>query len=79
MKKSFLFLIAVSLTLWVSAQSTKARQEIHDNILLSASNYVAYVDPTLPLTPAPKGYEPFYLTHYGRHGRVRTGFGVRYI
>lgn len=68
MKKSFLFLIAVSLTLWVSAQSTKARQEIHDNILLSASNYVAYVDPTLPLTPAPKGYEPFYLTHYGRHG-----------
>lgn len=47
---------------------TAARKEIHDNILLSASNYVAYVDPTVPLTPTPKGYEPFYLTHYGRHG-----------
>ena len=20
------------------------------------------------LTPAPKGYDPFYLSHYGRHG-----------
>ncbi len=47
---------------------TPARQEIHDNILLSASNYVAYVDPTEKLTPSPKGYEPFYLSHYGRHG-----------
>jgi len=47
---------------------TKARQEIHDNILLSASNYLAYIDPTEELTPAPKGYEPFYLSHYGRHG-----------
>ena len=49
------------------AQS-KAEQEIRDNRLLSASNYVAYVDPTEALSPAPKGYEPFYLTHYGRHG-----------
>ncbi len=47
---------------------TKARQEIHENRLLSASNFLAYVDPTEALTPAPKGYEPFYLTHYGRHG-----------
>ncbi len=47
---------------------TPARQEIHENILLSASNYVAYVDPTEPLSASPKGYEPFYLTHYGRHG-----------
>ena len=47
---------------------TKARQEIHENKLLSASNYLAYIDPTEDLTLAPKGYEPFYLTHYGRHG-----------
>ena len=47
---------------------TKARQEIHQNKLLTASNYVAYIAPTEALTPAPKGYEPFYLTHYGRHG-----------
>ncbi len=35
---------------------------------LTASNYLAYPDPVKPLTPAPKGYEPFYLSHYGRHG-----------
>ena len=57
-------------SLMVSAQQdwTEARKEIHQNIRLSASNYLAYVDPTEPLTPAPKGYEPFYLSHYGRHG-----------
>ena len=21
-----------------------------------------------PVTPAPRGYKPFYVTHYGRHG-----------
>ena len=67
------FILAAALTmssLMVSAQQdwSEARKEIHQNIRLSASNYLAYVDPTEPLTPAPKGYEPFYLSHYGRHG-----------
>ena len=55
---------------------TQARKEIHDNILLSGSNLTAYVDPApdYRLTPTPKGYEPFYLSHYGRHGsRWLTG------
>ena len=71
MKVRLILAAALSVSsLMVSAQDewTQARQEIHDNILLSASNYVAYVDPTEALTPAPKGYEPFYLSHYGRHG-----------
>ncbi|MBP5800012.1 MAG: histidine-type phosphatase [Prevotella sp.] len=33
-----------------------------------ASNYCAYPEPTEPLTPAPKGKKPFYISHYGRHG-----------
>lgn len=45
-----------------------ARQEIHENVKRSASNYLAYITPTVKLTKAPKGYEPFYLSHYGRHG-----------
>lgn len=57
-----------SLMVFAQGDWTKARQEIHDNHLLSASNYVAYIAPTEALTPAPKGYEPFYLSHYGRHG-----------
>ena len=31
-------------------------------------NYVAYRGPQKQLTAAPKGYKPFYLSHYGRHG-----------
>ncbi len=52
------------------ADWTQARREIHDNILLCSSNFTAYVDPApdYRLTRAPKGYEPFYMTHYGRHG-----------
>ena len=29
---------------------------------------MAYIAPDKPLTAAPKGYEPFYISHYGRHG-----------
>lgn len=36
-----------------------------------ASNYYAYPytsSPAPELTPAPKGYKPFHIEHYGRHG-----------
>ncbi|MCQ2197561.1 MAG: histidine-type phosphatase [Bacteroidaceae bacterium] len=72
MKKILSLFSAFALTVTCYAQQswTQARQEIHDNILLSASNYTAYVDPSPSekYTPTPKGYEPFYLSHYGRHG-----------
>ena len=71
MKLKTILAAALSMSsLMVSAQQdwTEARKEIHQNIRLSASNFLAYVDPTEDLTPAPKGYEAFYLTHYGRHG-----------
>lgn len=69
MKKNILTIVALLLTVIVFAQKTP-REEIHENLLLCASQYTAYVDPTAndKLTPAPKGYEPFYLSHYGRHG-----------
>ncbi len=55
-------------TLGATAQT--AREEIKENIYLSGSNYLDYDHQltTTPLTPAPKGYEPFYMSHYGRHG-----------
>ncbi len=63
-------LLSGSFTQVCAQQWTRPRQDIHNNILLSASNYTAYVDPTEAdkLTPTPKGYEPFYMSHYGRHG-----------
>jgi hypothetical protein len=42
-----------------------------DSILMMASNYYAYPvnDSNAPtLTAAPKGYTPFHIEHYGRHG-----------
>ena len=49
-------------------QAQTPREDFKRDITLSASNYVAYRGPQKQLTPAPKGYKPFYLSHYGRHG-----------
>ena len=40
------------------------------NRFLAGSNYLDYDRqlPTKALTPTPKGYEPYYMSHYGRHG-----------
>ena len=67
MKKYFiLLLLTVSYTV-VYAQRSKT--EILQNPLLAANGYYAYPGPLqAKLTPAPKGYVPFYISHYGRHG-----------
>ena len=49
-------------------QAQTPREDFKRDFTLSASNYVAYRGPQKQLTPAPKGYKPFYLSHYGRHG-----------
>ena len=53
-------------TLCICAQ--QARKDFEKDKNLSAGNYVAYPGPQKVLTPAPKGYRPFYISHYGRHG-----------
>ena len=65
--------LSLALTAVAGAQTftytTTARQEIAANKPLCANNYHAYPDAQLPeLTPAPEGYEPFFIDHYGRHG-----------
>lgn len=67
MTKKFLLTLALAaLTLTAGAQ--QARKDIRQNVNLAGSNYVAYPGPQRQLTAAPKGYEPFYISHYGRHG-----------
>ena len=49
---------------------TSAKDEIATNRFFAGSNYLDY-DRQLTdkaLTPAPKNYEPYYMSHYGRHG-----------
>ena len=67
MKKKTLTLLVFSCSLLTSFAQT-AKEEIYADILKSGSNYMAYQAPTKASTKAPKGYEPFYMSHYGRHG-----------
>lgn len=68
MKRLSLLITALVLVLAAQAQSI-AREVFKQDIRRSANNYYAYPDRNLPsLTPAPEGYVPFYINHYGRHG-----------
>ena len=50
------------------AQAQTSREELLSHMDLTAGNYANYPVPTALPTPAPDGYEPFYISHYGRHG-----------
>ena len=70
-----LLILAIGCTMAVQAQKapvyeTSAKDEIAANRFLAGSNYVDYDRqlPTKALTPSPKNYEPYYMSHYGRHG-----------
>ena len=66
MRKTATILILTCLLATAAAQS--AKDEIASNLRLSASNFMAYMAPQKPLTAAPEGMKPFYISHYGRHG-----------
>ena len=66
MKKYILILFCI--LCWLQAAGQTSREELLSHMELTAGNYANYPLPTGRLTPAPKGYEPFYISHYGRHG-----------
>jgi len=66
MHRIHFLLIFLLLGLTAAAQTT--REELLSHMELTAGNYASYPLPAGHLTPAPKGYEPFYISHYGRHG-----------
>ncbi len=66
--KKYFFAITLVLAYSLSIIAQTAREEIYDNPLRAGGNYLAYLNPVKPLTNTPKGYEPFYISHYGRHG-----------
>ena len=63
-------IIVIGLLCGGAAVAQTVREEFKENFYLSGSNYLDYDRQlsTTPLTAAPKGYEPFYMSHYGRHG-----------
>ncbi len=66
MRKTILLWCALAFS--VASFGQQAKQDFKKNRLVSAGNYWAYPGPLRPQTPAPKGYRPFYISHYGRHG-----------
>ena len=68
MNRRLLFL-TLSLVTTLAAVSQTTKKAIFNDIYRSGSNYFAYPGPNnKPLKNAPQGYEPFYISHYGRHG-----------
>lgn len=59
-------LLALLTTATTHAQTSKS--EVMNDICKSAGVYYAYPTPEAKMTPAPKGYKPFYISLYGRHG-----------
>ena len=67
MRQLFLVLTLVAASLL--SLTAGVRDDFKANPKLSANNYQAYPVSGFPtLTPAPAGYEPFFINHYGRHG-----------
>lgn len=58
-RTSFVVLLLLVLT-GISAQTT--RKEVYADLNRAGGVYLAYQ------APAPEGYKPFYISHYGRHG-----------
>lgn len=72
--KTIFTMMGLALTLTLSAQTRQAYEksaleEITADKFLAGGNAVDYDRlPRKALTPTPKDYEPYYLSHYGRHG-----------
>ena len=67
MKTKLLILMLLLFTVGAAAQTS--RKELYKDIDRAGANYFAYPGPSQKaLTPAPAGYEPFYISHHGRHG-----------
>lgn len=61
MKQSIFLILYLLCSFSVYPQTTPTLEQ-------TGSIYYAYPAPPSVSTPAPVGYEPFYISHYGRHG-----------
>lgn len=66
MKKLWILLALLPATLW--AQRPNVMDELKADPRKAYGNDYPYLYQRQTLTPAPAGYQPFYISHYGRHG-----------
>ena len=60
--------LSAALACYSFGSSQTTFEEISADLNKAGGVYFAYPAPTAKLTAAPKGYKPFYISHYGRHG-----------
>lgn len=68
MKLKFFILGLLFAGLGLSASGQISREEVYADPSYAMGIYRTYPTPSGVQTPAPDGYEPFYVSHYGRHG-----------
>ena len=75
MKRTIITLFSIVLAMGqISAQAQRFVDALKENPARAASNYQSYEFTDSEITPSPKGYKPFYISHYSRHGsRYHTG------
>lgn len=66
--KKVVFPVLIFVAAAVCAVAQDYRQKISANPAWAACEMCYYEPSESESTPAPKGYEPFYICHYGRHG-----------
>ncbi|MBQ9193765.1 MAG: histidine-type phosphatase [Bacteroidales bacterium] len=78
--KRFLAISVLVLSAFLSAAQpdTPVVQYLRENPRRAAFNTHSYEFLPLHDTPAPKGYKPFYISHYGRHGSRSEWGGSQY-
>lgn len=63
-----LVLVSVSLIFVLVGQAQSVKEELYADHNKMCNNHFKYPIPNEKYTPAPKGYKPMYISHYGRHG-----------
>ncbi|MBR5670243.1 MAG: hypothetical protein IKX11_00110 [Bacteroidales bacterium] len=66
--KRIMIIAALLLSIAASAHNYNVLEEVKADRLKAAGMEGAYRFEKYALTPTPKGYKPFYISHYGRHG-----------
>ena len=68
MKKILLLLSALFIATTAFAQSAREELDAHPHLAIPTHSVYAGAYYFRPIADAPKGYKPFYISHYGRHG-----------
>lgn len=71
--RSIFLSAAVAMVATPAAFAQTTFDEMAADLNRTGGVYYAYPNTTADNTPAPKGYKPFYISHYGRHGSRYLG------